>query len=331
MEGRAAAPSPSTDGRLTSATKFTIPAGRMLIVVRAKDNGAWEGAEIVTQAPVTGTLDLGNNTFSLTASGQDSSGNAIELHLRGHIVNHPPTAAASGPAKPTECTSPEGAKVTLSASGSTDPDPNDHVTHYQWFHPLGTGDDGALARDGNSETVTVQAPLGTTDYTLHVYDHVLGSGETTIPVTVRDTTPPHLTDFAYTGPLCLWPPNHKWVVVRTNRDLSATVKDTCDPSPKLEIVGAESNQPATGRGSGNTSPDVFVRPDHVCLRAERQGSSSTPRVYKVYLMARDASGNEADPTITVEVRHDQRGKAKCHMLPGVEVADDGDPRCTAAP
>ncbi len=48
-------------------------------------------------------------------------------------------------------------------------------------------------------------------------------------------------------------------------------------------------------------------------------------------MAKDASGNESDPTTTVEVRHDQRDPSKRHMLPSVEVAHDGDPRCTATP
>ena len=72
----------------------------------------------------------------------------------------------------------------------------------------------------------------------------------------------------------------------------------------------------------------MVFPDHVCLRAERQGTDPTERLYTLRVRAQDESGNLSEGEVLISVPHDQGGQ-DCPRLVGQEfVDDDSDPRCT---
>ena len=63
------------------------------------------------------------------------------------------------------------------------------------------------------------------------------------------------------------------------------IKDVCDPNPALLIAGATSSQPDNGTSDGNTTGDVVVFSDHLCIRRERQGTDRADRRYTIQLVA----------------------------------------------
>lgn len=94
--------------------------------------------------------------------------------------NQPPIADA-GIDETVQCTSPDGALVTLDGSGSADPD-EDALT-YSWSNSFGEA-------SGVSPTVTL--PFGSNEITLVVNDGQIDSAPDTVNITVVDETPPAL-------------------------------------------------------------------------------------------------------------------------------------------
>jgi hypothetical protein len=93
----------------------------------------------------------------------------------------------------------------------------------------------------------------------------------------------------------LWPPNHKLIPVTV--DFSAGSSATC-------ALAVTSNEPVTGTGSGDTSPDWIVQDaHHVLLRAERSGGGNG-RIYTITITCSDAGGSNSRQ-LTVRVPHDQ--------------------------
>jgi hypothetical protein len=91
--------------------------------------------------------------------------------------NNPPSANA-GANQTLEATSPAGASVSLSGTGS-DQD-NDPLT-FSWSGPCGAA---------SGANVTLTCPLGVSSMTLTVSDGRGGSATSNVQITVRDTTPP---------------------------------------------------------------------------------------------------------------------------------------------
>ncbi len=307
----------------TSYTVDPMVAGDQVgLGVRGVINGQSGGADLMNQSGMGVTFDLATNTFALDGGGSEGS-TTVALSLKGTIVDHPPVAVP-GPDRSVECASHTTTPIPLDGSGSYDPDPGDSISHYQWFDITGGGFTGV----GNQAVSTAQAPFGGPyAFLLDVYDGELGSNEHSVNITVVDTTPPTVSSFDYSGPACLWPPDHKFVVLRVGRDFTADVTDICDPSPKLIVEAATSSQSVLGGGSGNTSPDVVVFPDHICLRAERDGTERVGRTYTVTLAGMDFAGNRSGPIpVEIQVPHDQSG----HCAPqrgSLEIVEDGDPLC----
>lgn len=153
----------------TLSESGTLPAGISFV-----DNH--DGSGLLTGIPAAG------GTFNLTLSATNAAGNATQsFTLTVASSNHPPTANA-GPNQTVEATSPAGAAVTLSGSG-TDPD-NDPLT-FAWSEngvPLGAG-----------AQIVVTLPIGVHTITLTANDGRGGTGTAMTLVTVRDTTPPVVT------------------------------------------------------------------------------------------------------------------------------------------
>jgi hypothetical protein len=271
--------------------------------------------------PLAFQVDFTNKTFTLpnvpfTLAGGDGD---AHMTLSGSIANQPPNAVA-GPDQVLECNSFAGGTVTLDGSQSSDAD--GVLFGYEWWK--GTAfDSNVLA--GSGKTLNVTQPIGgPVEYQLSVLDQFLDISVDSTHVKVQDTTPPTLTLSA--APSCLWPPDHSLVLYEIGAGLNATAQDTCDPSPTVRIVDVQSNQPANGGGSGNTSPDVFFKDDAFCVRSEREGTVATPREYTVTVQAKDFSGNTTTKTTIITVGHDQAGM-KCPNVDRSLVVADGDPRC----
>ncbi|MFO0565776.1 MAG: trypsin-like serine protease [Polyangiaceae bacterium] len=133
----------------------------------------------------------------------------------------------------------------------------------------------------------------------------------------NDVTPPVLSNLAAT-PACLWPPNHKFVSYDLGADITFSVDDNCDPSPKVSIVSVVSSEPAKG------ATDVAYGQGAACLRSERAGTGAG-RAYSVTLEAKDAMGNASQGVVTVTVP--KAYTSGCFVAPG-RFLKEGDAKCT---
>lgn len=204
-------------------------------------------------------------------------------HIPGDV---PPIAHPGDFLQPEECTSQAGASVLLSGL-ATDEKPMGDL-EFIWRGPFVEGN-GVV----RGQMAPVTLPVGTNAVQLIVFDGRQSSMPAGVSVEVVDRRPPTLQNFAYTGPPCLWPPNHQWVALRVGRDFQAAVRDICDPKPRLEVISVTNSQPQNVVGDGATGTDVAVFPDRVCLRAERQGPDQSDRLYRIRLAGRDSSGNQS--------------------------------------
>ncbi len=301
-----------------------IPAGTLSVRAGANVNGSQIYADSTNASPISLTVDFAAKTFTIPSFTVNIGGQKGTTTISGTITNQPPRAVA--PATTTvECTSPTGAPATLDGTASFDPDGN--MSAVAW-HAGGAVDQTNVI--ANALTTTVTAPFTppslSSQYSLVVTDSDFQTNFATETVTVADTTPPALT--ASVAPTCIWPPDHKMALFGLGNGLTVHVTDTCDTAPTFKIVSVTSNQPVLGGGSGSTAPDVLFGDHAFCVRSEREGTVSTPRVYTVVIEAKDASGNKTSQTVTVEVGHDQGGD-KCAKVPSTRVVADDDPRCTA--
>jgi hypothetical protein len=118
-----------------------------------------------------------------------------------------------------------------------------------------------------------------------------------------DVTPPTCTAVAH--PARLWPPNHRWVDVRTRLEI-----DDASASTTFELVSVTSNQPQASRRHGDVPNDIrgwrLHKPDtEGFLRAERIGGER--RVYTLSYKVTDAAGNSGQCSATVKVPRDLGG------------------------
>jgi hypothetical protein len=143
-------------------------------------------------------------------------------------------------------------------------------------------------------------------------------------ITVQDTTPPAIA-VGSDVVACLWPPNHRHVPVDASL-LAVDATDACSGPVEWLIVGCSSSQPDDAResdpdspwnGDGHTTDDCVVAADgrSVLARAERAGrgpDAQAGRTYEIAIVARDACGNETEPTPAgrIHVPHDQSPRAK---------------------
>lgn len=120
-------------------------------------------------------------------------------------------------------------------------------------------------------------------------------------VTVLDKEPPVITQVS-ASLSSLWPPNHQMKDI----NIYYTALDNCGPvNSSLSVT---SNEPVSGTGDGDTSPDWIILNDHhVQLRAERSGRGNG-RMYTITITSTDASGNISTQTTQVVVPHNSNGK-----------------------
>jgi hypothetical protein len=279
------------------------------------NNGGTEILHVPNPAPGTqsfgralsATKDLGGDPgldLLVGAPGEVSgSGAAYVVTIR---ANKPPVAIA-GPDQTIECD--RRGVVTLDGSASYDPD-GDSIT-YEWKQVSGAP---VTLTVMGAKAQFVAAPPGIYKFQLIVTDVYGASSTDDVVITIKDTKPPVVT--LGLNPNVLWPPNHKMV------DISATITivDACDPNPTVKLVSIVSNEPANGKGDGNTSPDIagasYGTDDRSFqLRAERSGPGSG-RVYTVTYEGDDASGNSSQQGAAVVVPHSYAGMSDSSLTFG---------------
>jgi hypothetical protein len=276
-------------------------------------------------APLMSTLtwtpaaaDKAGAPYTLEVTFTDPSGASSTCEVTVADVNLRPECTASD--QTLECTSHDGALVTLDGSATDADDPAASLV-YQWF----VSDLSVVLDDPSSPTPTGLFPVGITMATLTVADGRGGVDVCDVTITVEDTTPPEV--LCTTDVAALWPPKHSMHAVQ----LVVIATDACaDPEDVLPItVTVSSNEPddATGGGDGHTTGDVNGMDGYgapvdvtssfsfnaslqrwdgtVLLRAERAGAGSG-RKYTIDVSALDSSGNAATTSCCVIVPHDQR-------------------------
>jgi uncharacterized protein (TIGR03382 family) len=303
-------------GAIGSSGAFTFDGVTTTLLGDGYENGQFNALLVNPNGNITGTYNrpAGVWNASLDITSADGTLN-LQMSLVGNTTNRVPVAVV---APPIFAACIDGlVEVTLDGSGSFDYD-GTPVAAYLWFDET--------RAIGSGATITVPLPLGMHQVSLYAWDQQ-GFGIATTPIQVQNRTPPEITNLTAT-PSCLWPPNHEMVLYRLGTGIQATVQSSCDPSPTVVISGVQDNQPFLGGGSGNTTPDFLDGTAAVCLRAERDGTIKTPRVYTVTVTATDHEGNSSTANATVTVPHDQGG-GKCPDVEPSLVVPDGDPACTA--
>ena len=181
---------------LTGPVAGSMLSGQVLLTATATDDNGVTGVEFFYGATLLGadttppspfgvtwnTDPVAAGQYTLTAKARDAAGNVGTSSGVPVTIDRAPTAAA-GPAQAVEATSPAGASVTLTGTG-TDSDPGDPLS-YRWT-------DGTSVL-GTTPSITPTVPLGVHFFTLRVTDSYGAFAEASVGVTVEDTRGPVLT------------------------------------------------------------------------------------------------------------------------------------------
>ncbi len=117
------------------------------------------------------------------------------------------------------------------------------------------------------------------------------------------TSGPPTCSAAKPSPESLWPPNHKMVTV----DIRGVTDPNGDPVT-LTVTGVKQDEPVSGQGDGDTSPDAMPLGSSAHLRAERSGMGDG-RVYEVAFKAEGKGGGTCSGTVRVSVPKNKNEKA----------------------
>jgi hypothetical protein len=285
---------------------FMMPAQALQIYSTGRIDGERMGLLAMSATAGFGIINQRTRQLVFAQSFGLSSG-TIDVQFAATIENLMPTVSLTD--QTLECNSPGGSNTTLTATVS---DVDGRVARVKWFV------DG-VAQNETSSALNTFLALGTHTVEVGVFDNDGGFASTKATVLVEDTTPPEIS----ADPVCIWPPNHRLYVLDAS---DVHVADACDPNVSVTLLSGVSNQVGDGTGDGHTAEDIFVHPDAVCVRAERDGSVLYGRTYTIAATATDAASNTSSFTFDITVPHDQ--SPKC--LDGSMPAEENDPTCTPA-
>ncbi len=267
-------------GAVVDVVNTGLPAGATMSPAHPM-SGASPQISTFNWTPTVG--QEGNYTITYIAIDNTSNQAVTSVQIN---VNRPPTADA-GPDQVLECVN-GAADVTMAGSGS-DPD-NDPIT-LSWY-------DASNALVGTGTTPVISVPNGTHVYTLIVSDGA-ASASSTVTITVEDTQAPTYT---VVPSVQLWEPNHTYHRFMLSQIITS-LSDGCDDAQSIStyITSVTSDEEEDAIGDGNTLDDmVIIDCQTVDLRAERAGMRNG-RVYTVYFLAEDGSGNTTPGSYKVGV------------------------------
>ena len=116
-------------------------------------------------------------------------------------------------------------------------------------------------------------PIGTTKVSCVTSDRSFNIATGSFNVTVRDKTAPVIASVKPSVTV-LTPPDHRMVPVT----VAVTMSDLVDASPVCRITSVLSNEPISGTGTGDLSPDWYLTGNlTVNLRAERKSTGTGDR------------------------------------------------------
>src|SRR5437762_9781602 len=150
---------------LSDQVSFKITAGDGVFAVRGIVNGKLQGENVRNPETISGSVQLQQNgRFVMDVHAVDdtqdtrppANRDSLDAHLEGVVDNVPPVAVSGGPKRNVECSRNAAGltDVVLDGRASSDPDPGDSISHYQWFTTLSQG-------VSNQAVATVSLPLGT--------------------------------------------------------------------------------------------------------------------------------------------------------------------------
>lgn len=210
-------------------------------------------------------------------------------------VNHVPTADA-GP----DATREEGALVALVGGASQDPDGD--TLSYFWAQVSGPAVSLSDPLQPDPTFVAPAVGLGgaVLEFQLVVSDGLGGVDSDEVAILVVDAAGAPACDHARPSVGELWPPNHRMVEVSI-----LGVTHPANAAVTITVLGVTQDEPTSGIGNGDSSPDAVIQGGTVLLRAERRGTGNG-RVYRVYYRASDGV-NVCTGYVTVAVPH-SRGR-----------------------
>ena len=225
-------------------------------------------------------------TFSLTVNDGLAS-NTDTVNVRVDNVNHPPTANAGD-----DLTYDESSQVTLNGSQSSDPD-GDTLT-YAWMQISGPSVtlDNAISLTPKFTAPSVMPGGEVLEFQIEVSDGAFRSTDTVL-VNVLNINDPPACELGRADPASLWPPNHKMESVQI-----VGIADPNNDAVTISVTKVTQDEPVTGQGDGDTSPDAVRQGSTVQLRAERAGNGDG-RVYNVGFTADDGAGGVCSGVVQI--------------------------------
>ena len=261
----------SVEGRRSNASEQTVSVFRNTQAIAVAVN--WTNGTCGLSGPLGGTIE-----------GDGSDGELLNVNvdvaLNGVILNQPPRANA-GANQTVECTSPQGAPVTLDASLSTDPDTN--IAFFAWRRGSAVG--SHVADPSFTPTLTTQQPLGETTYHLRVVDSLFTADNASVKVKVVDTT---ASVISCNAPATIIPP-------KAPIAFKATAADTCGGAA-VAIESFECFVVKSGARVKNTAGCKVTTQGDTLTIANSGGTSS---VVQWVARATDSAGNVGRKTCEV--------------------------------
>ncbi len=229
------------------------------------------------------TCRIAGELLGGTAEGDGDEGTldaTIDVALDGIIVNQPPRPDA-GTDQTVECTSPDGADVTLDASGSTDADNN--IALYEWRR--GSENGPQVTAPSSNPVAQTQQTLGVETYHLLVVDGRIAADGDSVSISVADTTAPQIFCNA---PATIFPND---VPEKRTEGISftATAEDSCTGVSAVVIESFSCTRPKSCRvGIEGATITIF-------------DSGGIGDTISWIVSALDATGNESQKTCELSV------------------------------
>jgi len=240
----------------------------------------------------------GTDSFTYVANDGPLDSNVATVTITVKSVNDPPVAVDDEYTLEHDSTFCDAAPGVL--RNDIDPD-----TAYLIAIKLSLPSHGwaILAENGAVQYTPDPGFYGTDSFIYKANDGHFDSNIATVTLNVTppdDLTPPEILDLQATPDVLK--ANHKIVEVT----LSCTLVDACDPNPTWCITSVSSNEPESGLGNWDRSPDWQIVGDHVVLLRCEHSPKGDGRIYTITVEAADASGNCS--TAMTQVRVPKGGK-----------------------